>query len=443
MDEKLPEHFQRVKATGRLRIRIPVPIACRGRLPGTFQKKVELIQHLGVSDINVAKRKERELGVIDKFTRMIEAARPVPSKWAYIPPSAVEIERVRMLLEGMNQASPESLGGMVQQVYRKLGITPGVPELAGRVEEVPITQTSTGLSFNAGVDLWANERLVPDPTREDYRSCMNRLAKHVGHTDANAVTRPDLIGWKDAMVVSKLDSKTIRNYLGKVSTVFKYLAENAKIDNSPVDPPVTYTHKKDPRKTRLDFDKHDRAVIYRAAMAETRPLYKWGNLIPLFTGMRPEEFVEADTRDIQIVDGEWCLLLNYDYRTSDLKNDESIRPVPLHRAILAAEFIEYVESLPPGPLFPMLKTNRYGKRAPDASRKLGVWLRETAMIENPRKVNNSHRHSVISILCNLGVRETTAKRIAGHAISGDVHEDYIHRSVEALKAAVELIPIPV
>jgi hypothetical protein len=165
---------------------------------------------------------------------------------------------------------------------------------------------------------------------------------------------------------------------------------------------------------------------------------------PIFTGCRPEEFAEANTRDIRLLDGEWCLLLDYDFREQEhvLKTDESIRKIPLHSAILRADFLKYVHSLEPGPLFPMLKKNRYGRLTPDASRKLGVWLRETAEIANPRKVNYSHRHSVISLLCDRGVRETTAKRIAGHRVS-NVHEDYIHRSVESLKAAVEKIPVPV
>jgi len=280
-------------------------------------------------------------------------------------------------------------------------------------------------------------------TRRAYKERMAMLAKHVEHDNANRIERADLIGWKDALVQSGLASKTIRNYLGYVSTVFRYLAQNDKIDTNPVEKPVAYAVRKDPRTARQEFEPDDRAKIYRAAMAETRPFYRWSNLLMLFSGMRMEEFSEADTRDIRKIDGEWCLLLNYDHRAQQhhLKTDESIRKIPLHSAVLNAGFLDYVHALPPGLLFPMLKADRDGKLAADASRKLSVWLRETAEIVDPRKVNHSHRHSVESILCNLGVREATAFKLTGHAPK-TVGDGYIHHSIEALKAAIEKIPIP-
>jgi hypothetical protein len=314
MKEKLPRHFQRVATTGKLRIAIKVPPACRSKLPGDFKDKAYLIHHLGTTDLKVAEREERQEAVIDKFTRMIEAARPVPTKWAYVPPTAADIERMRLLVEAFMGADPKTLTQPGREFYEALKSGTTVPVVEGRYDEVPFTASSATLSFDQGVDAWANEKLVPPATRRSYKDRMAMLAKMIGHDNANLVTRQDIIDWKDDLVGSGLASKTIKNYVGNVCTIFRYLADNDKIENNPVEKPVSYTARKDPRKARLDFEESDRHVIYNTAIAESRPLYKWSNLLMLFTGMRPEEFAEADTRDIRQVDGIWCFLLNYDYR---------------------------------------------------------------------------------------------------------------------------------
>jgi integrase len=164
----------------------------------------------------------------------------------------------------------------------------------------------------------------------------------------------------------------------------------------------------------------------------------------LFSGMRDAEFAEAYTRDIRQIDGVWCLVIDREHRLLDnetIKNDESIRKVPLHRAVLEAGFLEYVRDLPDGPLFPQLDPDRDGRRRADASRKLGVWRRESAGITDRRKVNHSHRHSVETLMCAAGIRERTAFAVTGHTpqSSGD---KYIHPSVKMLKQAVEKIPVP-
>jgi class 3 adenylate cyclase len=137
----------------------------------------------------------------------------------------------------------------------------------------------------------------------------------------------------------------------------------------------------------------------------------------LFSGMRDAEFAEAYKRDIRQIDGVWCLVIDREHRLLDnetIKNDESIRKAPLHRAVLEAGFLEYVRDLPDGPLFPQLDPDRDGRRRADASRKLGVWRRESAGITDRRKVNHSHRHSVETLMCAAGIRERTAFAVTGH-----------------------------
>jgi site-specific recombinase XerD len=443
MKEKLPKFFQRVSGTDMLRVCMKVPPAARKNLPDPYKDKAYLIQHLGTSDVREAQRIERRENYIGIFTRLIDVAKPKPLKWAFIPPSPEEVQRSLAWVEQLHREIPTDGQKAAQRMiddYVAGRFTPAV----GVYERVADEGEKPLIRFDAGVDLWADERKVPDPTRDAYKARMAELAKQVGHDIANHVTQDDLIAWKDVMVKQGLALKTIRNYLGYVTTVFKYLYENKKITKNPNDPAIRIIVKRDGRTTRREFEADHRAAIYQAALAETRPLYRWGNLLMLFSGMRGHEFAEADTRDIRQIEGVWCLLVDCDYRTQDnetLKTDESIRKIPLHSAVLDAGFLKYVSDLPPGPLFPMLKENKYGRRRAEASRLLGTWLRETVEITDSRRVNHSHRHSVETLMCAAGVRKRIAFAVTGHAAESE-GDKYIHPTVKMLKRAVEKIPVP-
>jgi site-specific recombinase XerD len=456
--EKLPKFFQRIATTGMLRVIMKVPRDCRARLPAPHTDKSYLIEHLGTADLKVAERIERERNLIHTMTRLIEQAKPRPTKWAHLPPSAAEIERMRAVIDMFMKADPADFddseaGNHGKRLLATLKSRLSLPDPIGRFEQVPvepsihhaIMNSTDTLTFDAGTDHWAAEKKVPGETIDLYRSSMRRFSKHVGHDNFRIVTRADLIGWKTALVQTKLASKSIRDRIGHVKTIAQHLFENDLMDENinPPDKPVRYVARKNPHTARLNFSPEDRAAIYRAALIETRPLYRWSNLLMLFSGMRVEEFAEADTRDIVEINGIWCFLINYDFKlpNQNIKNDESIRKIPLHSAIIKAGFLDYVRSLPPGPLFPMLETSKHGRQRADASRKLGSWLREVALIVDPRKVNHSHRHSAETLMEAAGVPKARAYKITGHA-SADTGEDYTHRSVETLKDAVEKIPVP-
>jgi site-specific recombinase XerC len=444
MKEKLPKFFQRVAGTDMLRVCMKVPPAARKNLPDPYKDKAYLIQHLGTSDVREAQRIERRENYIGIFTRLIDVAKPKPLKWAFIPPSPEEVQRSLAWVEQLHREIPTDGQKAAQRMidaYVAGRFTPAVgvyERVADEGDEKPV------IRFEPAVDLWADEKKVPDPTRRSYKARMQDFAQLIGHDIGNRVTWDDLVAFKDALVKAGKASKTVKNQLGYVKTIIQWLVDNGKIDTNPLEKPVKYKVVVDHRTTRKDFDEDDRAIIYRCALAETRALYKWANLLMLFSGMRDAEFAEAYTRDIRLIDGVWCLVIDREHRLLDnetIKNDESIRKVPLHRAVLDAGFLKYVSDLPDGPLFPQLDADRDGRRRADASRKLGVWLRETAGITDRRKVNHSHRHSVETLMCAARVRERTAFAVIGHTpqSSGD---KYIHPSVKMLKQAVDKIPVP-
>jgi integrase len=451
--EDLPEYFVRDPRTGKLLIRIRVPAECRPHLPAPHRGrdengKGELLYFLGTSDLTVAKQRERHEQVIYRFKAIIAAARPKPTKWAYLPPTAAEIERMREIIGIFMQADPNDFDEHGKKILATLKAQTRHILPAARFEMVPVDNSKDDngkeiIRFEPGVDYWADQRKVVGPSRDQYKSRFNEFAKLIGHDIMNRVTTDDLIRYKDKQVAEGRQLKTVKNYVGNLRTVLQALIDDRKID--PIDLRVKVLLKANPRTRRKQFENPDRYLIYTAAMATQDPLYRYGSLLPLFSGMRISEWSEADTRDVRRLDGVWVLCLDYDNKLLDdvtLKNDESVRKVPIHSVVLSAGFLKYVRSLPPGPLFPMLRPDpKYGRRRQEASRLMGSWLRHMANIKDPKKVNHSHRHSAETLMLVNKVDKRIAYFITGHA-PADTGERYLHPPIPTLREGVEAIPIP-
>ena len=150
------------------------------------------------------------------------------------------------------------------------------------------------------------------------------------------------------------------------------------------------------------------------------------------------------------MDGVWVMKIRKKYRSPDqrLKTKVSIRIVPLHSALLAEGFLDYVDSVGDGPLFPQITLDAYGRRNGKISSPLSKWLRNVVEIRDPKKPFHSHRHTAISYLRNTltpdghpVVKEDVEWYLTGHAGKG-AHAGYGKQWIETLKAAIEIIPNP-
>ena len=164
------------------------------------------------------------------------------------------------------------------------------------------------------------------------------------------------------------------------------------------------------------------------------------------------ELADAHTRDIyrDAHSGIWVMKIHRKYRSPDqrLKTVVSTRIVPLHGAVLAEGFLEYVKSVGDGPLFPQLRLDGYGKRAGQASSEISKWLRGAVKITDPNKPFYSHRHTATSYLRNTlnpdgspKVKGDVERYLLGHG-RGDAHAGYGQQWIGTLKAAIEVIPDP-
>jgi hypothetical protein len=94
----------------------------------------------------------------------------------------------------------------------------------------------------------------------------------------------------------------------------------------------------------------------------------WLPLLGLFHGNRLEEFAQLYREDVQKADGVWVIRI-HDEGDRQVKNEQSIRSVPLHSELMRLGFLEYVAATAPTPrdrIFP-------GLRPGGADRKLGYY----------------------------------------------------------------------
>jgi integrase len=103
--------------------------------------------------------------------------------------------------------------------------------------------------------------------------------------------------------------------------------------------------------------------------------------------------------------------------------------------------VAYVRSRPAGPLFDGLKAYQ-GRRAKDASNRLNAWLHDVDVV-GLAKEKSFHwmRHTVKSAYEAAWLPDRLNDYLLGHSVQA-VAAVYLHRELEDLQRAVELVTVP-
>jgi integrase len=432
---------------GYWRVRKPVPKL----LIPIIRKGQYLTRSLQTANFNEAKRLAP--AVLAEFNNIIERARMRFERAACRDATLSELAHLDMLdHDQFMRQSPAVLGDLLQ----RLDLDPP-PSPAKGSKVVP---------FKAIISEWAKERKVAPQGERSFAAKAERfitfIREHHRAADADDMVRvspEEVIDYKNELLKTDLDQDTIGNHLAALRTLFRYAKRNRKIPSDPmVD--VVFRAKSDGRAKRLPFSPQDRERVLQATLASDDPVIKWANLLCGYQGMRLAEAIEADCRDVEILDDGLAVFhIRLDHRlpTMRLKNKTSIRSLPVHSAILKAGFLDYWKSVVAGgggQLFPQVALNRDGRKSTNASRVLGSWLREVMEITDPRFVFHSHRHSVKSILRNHpeNPRVDLVDKILGHVGgkddsgrdngSSNAADGYGVFQLRAMQRIIELIPDP-
>jgi integrase len=322
-------------------------------------------------------------------------------------------------------------------------------EEAPTAPKKPKPPRSGPLGFKDLLVAYLRENTVTKKTAYDYERCLEGLRTHLGHDDINRVTPGDIIAWKDTLLtgtdeMKPLNPKTVGNRLIVLNAVWGWAEKNHRIGKNPA-AGITVRIKKNRRTGIRGFTDEEAKRILLAARQDTRDHVRWVPWVASLTGARLEEIAGAHTRDIEQIEGQWVIHIRLDHRGegASIKNDESERTIPIHSRLVEEGFVEYVQTLPDGPLFPKVTPDKFGSRGGNATKGISNWVRHEVGITDKRiKPTHSWRHRFKSISREAGIPEEIHDAITGHT-NGSVSRDYGSVTIAAMAQAIEKLRSPV
>jgi integrase len=167
------------------------------------------------------------------------------------------------------------------------------------------------------------------------------------------------------------------------------------------------------------------------------PIKRWVPLLGAYSGARLSEICQLRVQDITEVNGIWCMKILPE--AGSLKTLGSERIVPLHPAVIEAGFLQFVSNLAPGPLFPALPPDKFGKRGGNGTKVIGRWVRRLGLADKRLSPSHSWRHRFKTMSRRHDLMIDIANSITGHHRK-TVADSYGEFPIEALYR--ELCKIP-
>lgn len=333
----------------------------------------------------------------------------------------------------------------------------------GNIVETPAPPLSKGPKLSEALALWENEaagkgeRRARSNTIREARYAVRRFVEARGDLPLGAINKADVRAFRDMLkaLPMRLNNKdrikplpelarqqgeetisaaTVNKYLTLLSAIFGHTKREGHLDHlhdaeSPFASMRLSAGKGRRSEGRQPFSATDLAAIFGADVftAGVRPIGGgeeasfWFPLIGLLTGARLGEIAQLRVTDLAQDPefGTWY----FDISTEggrQIKNDDSIRTVPVHAKLIALGLLDYRQwrwdsgaSLS-DPLFPGVDSVVANQVAAAWSKWFGRWLRVKAGIEDKRKVFHSFRHTFKDLSRDAEIPEETHDAFTGH-----------------------------
>lgn len=147
----------------------------------------------------------------------------------------------------------------------------------------------------------------------------------------------------------------------------------------------------------------------------------WVPLLALFSGVRLMETVQLLRGDIGCRAGIWFLDINdgdVEQTLKRVKNDSSVRRIPVHPTLAKLGFLDFVSTIPEGErLFPDIPIGPASQRHRHASKMFNKLL-TVAGIKSSQKVWHSLRHTFEQACRDSGVDSAIMDQLQGHSQKG-------------------------
>ena len=278
------------------------------------------------------------------------------------------------------------------------------------------------------------------------------------HEPIWTITRDACKRWRDALMTGKATTAPARNKrvasavtldkrLRMVSQFTKWCLDKDYLRENPM-AGITFPKRAvSQSKTRkAAFVDEELTKIIQALLALPshdlpRTEFKWIALSLMFSGARCMEVLQLRHADVRSVDGVMCFDFNRGEGNS-IKNDPSLRLVPVHSQLAALGFLDWVATQPKGGrLFPLI----HPKGSPLPSLWFSRMLRVLS-VKRPEVSLHSLRHTLATKLEKLRTHPSLMRRLLGHTLGNDVESRVYLASVtyspKELQEALEAVRYP-
>lgn len=352
---------------------------------------------------------------------------------------------------------PEGLGAAI---IAYLDDAPLEHQLRARKPRHAVTRLRPDMRLGDLYDRWKEKRQPSRKCAHEYRGSVDDFIEYIGDIPVDDITADDLLTFRDAVAsmprqlphadrklrfserVSKYQGSdglkvtgtTVKKRVGGVQAMLSFAQRNRWITKNvgaglaiDDDLPASRAPRRNFLSSELEslfaaplFKDPDGWRIKRSGLSDSTMF--WLFMIGATSGARLEEIGQPALVDVRREDGIPYIDID-DYvveagsSTKQIKNDESRRVVPLHRAVIEAGFLDYVDALRRvghRELFPDLVANSVDSRTQAASQRANRIIDRYAT-KDPRIVFHSFRHSFKQRGTTARIPERILDQLCGHA----------------------------
>ena len=275
---------------------------------------------------------------------------------------------------------------------------------------------------------YAKEAQLSPATVKRWTPVFRRLIGHLGHDDAAAVARADIVAWKDALLAGGMKNVTVRDvYLAATKALLQFAVDQGQLPENPAKD-VKVRVKKNVKEREKGFDGEEARTILAATLKpfseliseEMAAARRWLPWIGAYTGARINELTPLTAADFVKRDGIWMIRI----RGANNKT-RTYREVPLHSHLIEQGLLIYAKSRGRRPLFYDPTRSRGGKDSNPHHKKVAERLAEWVRALGIEGVAPNHgwRHRFSTVSRFVGMPEDVRNIVQGHA-GGKVADDY-------------------
>ena len=310
-------------------------------------------------------------------------------------------------------------------------------------ERFPPFEKQPQLTLSELFERWKSEVRPATSTTLVWKIVLNDFTNYICHENVKQITDTDVIGWKDYLVAKGLKSSTINNsYLVGLRTILNFAVNNKLISKNPAEK-IKVAYRKNSEQKQLTYNDEEVARLLWLAKQQVNPMRRWLPWLAALSGARIGELAQLWGSAIKVENGVYFMEIKPAPDGGSLKTPNSERQVPLHPALIKDGFLDFVKAKGKGPLFYRRSSGDPNKlhASKGVTNHMAAWVREQEF-RDPRKApNHAFRHWWKSTAARIGMQDSLADAIQGHAGSS-VASTYRHFDLETLAKGVASIPVP-